>query len=227
MTPEDMLRRHHLLAVLEPDEAAALLKHASLRRFRPGETVFRREDPGDGMYGVLAGQVVVTVESEAGKELILNMFGPGDFFGEIALLDGKGRTATAVARESAELLFLARHAFLPFIEGHPRIAIRMMALLCDRLRRTTQLVEDSAFLNVTTRLAKLLLVLAAQHGERDEMASLTIRISQAELAQMIGASREAVSKQLSHWREAGMLRLGREQVVIRNPAYFEKIVSFA
>ena len=227
MTPEEMLRRHHLLAVLEPDEASALLKHASLRQFRPGKTVFRREDPGDGMYGVLTGQVVVTVKSEAGKELILNLFGPGDFFGEIALLDGKGRSATAVARESAELLFLARHAFLPFIEGRPKIAIRMMALLCDRLRRTTQLVEDSAFLNVTTRLAKLLLVLAAQHGEQDGHG---VR-DDPHLAGGACADDRRLARggqqAASHWREAGMLGLGREQVVIRNPAYFEKIVSFA
>ncbi len=227
MTPEEMLGRHHLLGMLEPSESRALLKLASLRRYRPGEAVFRREDPGDGLYGVVAGKVVITVQSEAGKELILNMFGSGDFFGEIALLDGKGRTATAVAREPSELLFLGRHAFLPFVERHPQILIRMVALLCDRLRRTTQLVEDSTFLNVTTRLAKLLLVLAAQHGERDETVSVTIKISQAELAEMIGASREAVSKQLSHWREADVIRLGRGKVVIRIPAYLEDIVGIS
>jgi CRP/FNR family cyclic AMP-dependent transcriptional regulator len=221
MTPEEMLGRHHLFSVLEPAETGSLLKLVSVRRCQSGETVFRREDAGDGLYGVLTGKVVVTVQSEAGKELILNMFQPGEFFGEIALLDGKGRTATAVAREPSELLFLGRNVFLLFAERHPQILIRMIALLCDRLRRTTHLVEDAAFLNVTTRLAKLLLALAVP-GE----GAASIKISQAELAEMIGVSREAVSKQLSQWREAGVIELGRQQLVIRIPAYLEAIVGF-
>ena len=224
MTAEEMIQRHHLLAVLRPDEVRALLAHAHIRNYGPGETVFLKDEPGDGLYGVLGGRVVVKVESEGGKELILNMFGPGDFFGEIALLDGKGRTASAVARERSELLFLARRDFLPFVEQRPQIAIRMITLLCERLRRTTQLFEDSAFLNVATRLAKLLLVLAAQ---RSDKSTLTVSVSQSELAQMIGVSREAVSKQLSHWRDSGVIRLGRGKVVIIRSAYFEMIVGAA
>jgi CRP/FNR family transcriptional regulator, cyclic AMP receptor protein len=100
----------------------------------------------------------------------------------------------------------------------------MIALLCERLRRTTQLFEDSAFLNVATRLAKLLLVLAAQ---RSDKSTITVSVSQSELAQMIGVSREAVSKQLSHWRDSGVIRLGRGKVVIIRSAYFEMIVGAA
>ena len=224
MRPEDIIRKHHLLVALEPEDARALLQHAPVRPYRPGETIFRRGDPGDGLYGVLVGRVGVVVELEAGKELILNTFGPGDFFGEIALLDGKGRTATAIAREPCELLFLARHTFLPFIEQRPQIAIRMIALLCDRLRRTTGLVEDSAFLNVAARLAKQLLLLATRADASAEAAAL-VQVSQAELAQMIGVSREAVSKQLSLWREAGVVRLSRGRIMIDRRARLEALVS--
>lgn len=153
MTPEALFGRHHLLGQLRPEEAAELLAQVASRAVAAGQTIFRKDDPGDGLYGVLAGRVVATVTSPSGKELILNRFGPGEFFGEIALLDGKGRTANAVAREPTGLMFLARRAFLPFLERRPEVAERMIALLCERLRHTTDLVEDAAFRNVPARQA--------------------------------------------------------------------------
>jgi CRP/FNR family transcriptional regulator, cyclic AMP receptor protein len=226
MRPDEIIQKHHFLGALELADARALLKLAQVRPFRTRETIFRRGDPGVGLYGVLSGGVVVTVESESGKELILNTFGPGDFFGEIALLDGKGRTATAVAREPTELLFLARRVFLPFIEQRPQVATHMIALLCERLRRTTQLVEDSTFLNVAARLAKQLLALVP-HLEKKEGTADIVQVSQAELAHMIGVSREAVSKQLSLWREARVVRVARGRIIIDRRDYLETFVSLA
>ena len=204
LTPERLLTQHHLLGTLGDADRAALLARSRIVRFPAGAVVFHRDDPGDGLYGVLEGRIFVSVVSEAGKELILNEFSPGAFFGEIALLDGGGRTATAAAREPSTLLFVSRSAFLPFIEARPRVAIRMIALLCDRLRRTTRLVEDSIFLTVPTRLARGLLARADGEG--------TIVASQAELAQTLGVSREIVSRQLSIWREAGFVSLGRGRI---------------
>lgn len=226
MTPAEMIRRHHFLGALEPGEAAVLLGRATTRRYAPGQTIFQRDDPGDGLYGVLEGRVVVGVGSPDGKELILNMFGPGEFFGEIALLDGKGRTAGATAREASFLLFIARRVFLPFIEEHPRVAVRMIGLLCERLRRTTQQVEDAAFLNVPTRLAKQVLALGASHGTpRAGGTGIDIPISQTELAQTIGVSREIVSRQFAVWKKAGLVELRRGHVVIRDPATFDRAIS--
>lgn len=219
MTPEEMCRRHHLLGTLEPAALRELLAKARTRRFAAGETVFRKGDAGDGLYGVLDGGIVVTVESEAGKELILNRFGPGDLFGEIALLDGQGRTATAVAREPSVLLFIARQVFLPFIEARPKVAVRMIALLCERLRRTTQLVEDSTFLNVPGRLAKQLAALAAGHATE---GAFDLPISQDELARTLGVSREIVSRQLSIWKKAGLVELRRGHIVVRDIALFDR-----
>jgi len=227
MTPQDLFRLHPFLAVLTDDEARELLKHAHVQRAAAGDVVFRKDDPGDGLYGVLEGRVVVTVESAEGKELILNMFGPGEFFGEIALLDGKGRTATAVARESSRLLFLGRAAFLPFLRQRHEAAVRIIAFLCERLRRTTDLVEDSAFLSVPTRLAKQLAALASSQGKEGEATSAkpTLRMSQEELAHTLGVSREIVSRQLAIWRDAGVVEIGRGWIAVRDGKALDRIVA--
>ncbi|MCW5736318.1 MAG: Crp/Fnr family transcriptional regulator [Enhydrobacter sp.] len=220
MTPQELFRLHSFLAVLSESETRELLNRALVQRLSAGDVVFRKGDPGDGLYGVLEGRIVVTVESAQGKELILNMFGPGEFFGEIALLDGKGRTATAVARDASRVVFLSRADFLPFLREHHEAAVRIIALLCERLRRTTGLVEDSAFLNVSTRLAKQLAVLAAT-GQGD----CTIRLSQEELAQTLGVTREMVSRQLAIWREAGFLEVGRGWIKVRDGGALDRIVA--
>lgn len=226
MTPQELIRRHPLLATLDENESRELLRHAHTKPYAAGKTVFLEGDPGDGLYGVLSGRIVVTVESVAGKELILNTFGPGEFFGEIALLDGKGRTATAMAREPSVLLFIARSVFLPFIERRPAIAVRMIAFLCERLRRTTHLVEDSTFLNVPTRLAKQVSGLAHEYGRRDGAdGGITVRVSQDELARMLGVSREIVSRQLGVWREAGVLDIRRGQLILHAADALDRITA--
>lgn len=226
MTPHDLFALHPFLGSLTADEMVELLRHAHVRRLPAGRIVFRKDDPGDGLYGVLSGRIVVSVESASGKELILNMFGPGEFFGEIALLDGKGRTATATAREASLLLFLGRTDFLPFLARRPEATVRIIGLLCERLRRTTDLVEDSAFLGVPTRLAKQLVGLAGRYGGQDAAGSVhTLRISQAELARTLGVSREIVSRQLAVWREAGILRLARGQVAVKDMRALEGIIA--
>jgi CRP-like cAMP-binding protein len=219
MTPQELFRLHSFLAVLTEAETRELVKQAHIQRLSAGDVVFRKDDPGDGLYGVLEGRVVVTVESAEGKELILNMFGPGEFFGEIALLDGKGRTATAVARDASRLVFLSRAAFLPFLGQHHETAVRIIAFLCERLRRTTGLLEDSAFLSVATRLAKQLAALAgASQGA-------TVRLSQEELAQTLGVTREMVSRQLAIWREAGVVEIGRGWIKVRDGEALDRIVA--
>lgn len=220
MTPQELFRLHSFLAVLTQEEMHELVKRAHIQRVSAGDVVFRKDDPGDGLYGVLEGRIVVTVESSGGKELILNMFGPGEFFGEIALLDGKGRTATAAARDASRLLFLSRAAFLPFLSQHHEIAARIIAFLCGRLRRTTHLVEDSAFLSVASRLAKQLAALAAV-GPGDA----TVRLSQEELARTLGVTREIVSRQIAIWREAGVVEIGRGWIKLRDREALDRILT--
>jgi CRP-like cAMP-binding protein len=198
-----------------------LLKHAVMKRVARNQMVMHRGDPGDGLYGVLSGSVVITVDSARGKELILNRHGPGEFFGEVALLDDAGRSASARAGENSRLLFLARGDFLAFLHGRPELMLRIVALLCTRLRRATGIIEDMAFLDVPTRLAKQIVrsVAAGASGAGP------VRLSQAELARMLGVTREFVNKQLVAWREAGILELGHRRVVIRNRPALERLAG--
>jgi CRP/FNR family transcriptional regulator, cyclic AMP receptor protein len=218
MTPQELLRLHPFLGVLTDIEIRELLRRAATRHVPAGTVVFRKDDPGDGLYGVLAGTVLIVAESAEGKELILNRHDAGEFFGEVALLDGEGRSAGATTRDASDLVFLARAEFLAFLGQRPEAMLRIMALLCARLRRATSLVEDSAFLNVSSRLAKQLIALI-------DGGAPTLRLSQKELAQMLGVSREFVSKQLAVWREAGIVELGRRHLKVRDERALEQLIA--
>src|SRR3546814_472595 len=150
-----------------------------------------------------------------GREIILNIIHPGEVFGEIALLDGKERTADATAIEVCELLILERRDFVPFLERHPDICLRLIAVLCERLRRTTEQVEDVLFLDLQARLAKTLLHLADAHGQPSPKGiALAVKLSQRDLANMIGASRESVNRQLSLWEDDGLISRDRGAITI-------------
>ena len=218
MTPQELLRLHPFLGALTDVETRELLKRALTKHIPANEVVFRKDDPADGLYGVLAGTVLIVAESADGKELILNQHDAGEFFGEVALLDGEGRSAAARTREASDLVFLGRAEFLAFLSQRPEAMLRIMALLCARLRRATSLVEDSAFLNVSSRLAKQLIALI-------DRGAPTLRLSQKELAQMLGVSREFVSKQLAIWREAGIVELGRRHLTVRDERALEQLIT--
>jgi len=224
MTPQELLRLHPFLGALTDVEIRELLKRSVIKRIRAGAVVFRKGDPGDGLYGVLAGAVLIVAESADGKELILNTHAAGDFFGEVALLDGEGRSATARAREASDLVFLGRGEFLAFLGQRPEAMLRIMALLCARLRRATNLVEDAAFLNVSSRLAKQVIALV-DRSRQGANGSASVRLSQRELAQMLGVTREFVGKQLAIWREAGIVELGRRHLIVRDERALEQLVA--
>src|SRR5262249_7893601 len=148
-----------------------------------GQVLFLQDAPGDGLYGVLSGRIAFTIDSHAGRTLILNTLGPGEFFGEIALLDGKGRSAGAVARDAAHLIFIPRDRFLGFVRERPPVMRHIRAVLCGRLRPSPDYIADTAFLTLAGRLAKQLLSMA---GPPSSEASAELRVSQAELAAMLG-----------------------------------------
>jgi CRP/FNR family cyclic AMP-dependent transcriptional regulator len=217
MRPQDLLAQHELFGSLTPEESRQLLAAGRVKSYASGGIVFRHGQAGDGMYGVLAGRVVVDLYSADGKQLIIDVFGPGAFFGEIALLDGRGRTANAVAHEACELLFLGRREFLPFLERHPRVALKTIELLCARLRRTTDLMESSTFLHVPARLARRLIALSELHGRSTPAGNeLGIRFTQAELAATLGVTREIVSRLLATWRDRGLIAVARGHIVLRD-----------
>jgi CRP-like cAMP-binding protein len=183
--------------------------------------VFRRGDPGDGLYGVLTGSILIVAESAKGRDLIINKHGCGEVFGELALLDGKGRSAAAVAHETSELIHVRRDRFLQILRQQPDAMLQILSFISERLRRLTGVFEDAAFLDVPTRLAKQIVMLSEAAGAAPD-APVTLRISQNDLARMLGVSREFVGKQLAAWRASGIVELGRQRVTVRDARALRK-----
>lgn len=220
------LARVDLFAELPASELAALAACLRRRRFARGEVVFLQGDPGTTLYVIESGRVKIVRTSPEGKEAQLNLLGPGDFFGDLALLDGEPRSADAVTVEPSQLLLLQRDDFLRFLEGHPSVAQKLLAVLSRRLRRNAQIVQDAAFLDVPARLARALLDLAEPQGEGDPPALVvTTRLTQAELAAMIGATRESVNKWLGFFERQGFIRRNRGRIAIVNPAGLRRRIA--
>ncbi len=206
---------HELFRSFTAAEIEHLVGFSRVQRYRAGEIIYEKGSPGHCLMAVLSGTVKISSPSFDGRQIVLNVINPGEIFGEIALLDGKDRSADATAMSSAELLILERRDFVPFIERHPEICLRLISVLCERLRRTTAQVEDVLFLNLESRLAKTLVQLAELHGQKGQAGiKLDLRLSQRDLASMIGASRESVNRQLGLWQEGGYITLDHGAVTI-------------
>ncbi len=210
-----LLSKHFLISTMPERALDDLVKFSTVARFEPHQDIVRKGDPGDGLYGVLSGRVRIYSTSPAGSEIVLNVMEPGELFGEIALLDGSTRTASAAAMEHVDLLRIHRDHFLPYVKAHPDLLLTMLSLLCQRLRWTSSIIEDAAFLAVPARLAKRLLLLA-EHSRQPETHDITVPLSQHDLGSMVGASREAINKQLALWRSAGIVETARGVIVIRD-----------
>ena len=155
-----ILQNHALFGALGSGVIDQLSAHAASKRIKRGTTIFSKGDQGTCLYAVCSGQVKITVPSGEGKDAVFNLIGPGQIFGEIALLDGGQRTADAVAAKDCELLVIDRRDFIPLVHREPDIAIKLIEILCRRLRNTSEQVEDVIFLDLPARLAKALLRLA-------------------------------------------------------------------
>ena len=217
-----LLRNHSLFRDLPAAVIERLGSYMKTRKVQRGVTIFSKGDPGTGLLGVVAGTVKVSVASAAGKDIVLNMIHEGDVFGEIALLDGQPRTADAVAMTECELIVIERRDFVPFLRDHPDVMLKFIEILCARLRRTSEQVEDVAFLNLPTRLAKTLLQLTAD--AEASAARGKIRITQRDISQIISRSRESTNKQLRAWSKRGWIRLERGGITVLAP---EKLAAVA
>jgi CRP-like cAMP-binding protein len=207
-----------IFADLEPAELAALERLAELREFAEGAVVVSQEDPGDALYVLVEGKVKVVLYGESGREIILSIFkAPGDFFGEMSLLDGEPRSATVIAAEASRLLVLSRKDFHAHLERRPRTALRVLTELSRRLRRADAVIGNLALLDVYGRLAGKLRELAEAEGEEiDGGVVLRQRPTQAEIAAMIGTSRETVSRALSDLARRGYVVISGKRLVLRN-----------
>lgn len=201
------------------DEAAVerLAAVAQVRALERGQLLFSQGDDGNALYAVAGGLVRIWIGGAGGKELTLAMMEQGDVFGEIALLDGLSRTTSATAAADCALLVLSRGTFLEVLREDANLAQHLIELLCERMRNNTETISDFAFLDLRGRLARKLHELAIAHGEQTKTGILIgLKLSQSELAQMLGVTREAVNKQLHAWVEKNVLRLDKGKVVVRD-----------
>jgi len=176
-----------------------------------GHVIFKKGDAGNSLYAIRNGSVKIAALGEDGREAMFNILSEGELFGEVALLDGQPRTADAVAITDCELVTLSRGDFLQLLHREPKVAIKIIELLCARLRTAGEHFEDVLFLNAAERLAKTLLRLPYRALPCN---TRRVMITQQEISQMIGLSRESTNKQLRIWEGRGWLKIVRGGVVL-------------
>ena len=186
------------------------------RHFRRNEVIFHLGDPGDALFIIVSGEVKISLPSDSGDEAILVRLRQGDVFGELALLDGAPRSATATSIGAVEAVVLPREQFRELIADEPVVRDALLASLAGELRRLTTQVEELHFLDITGRLAARLTHLAASQGTTadDGAVRLDARLTQSDLASMIGATRQSVNKLLGIFADDRLLRLERDAIVI-------------
>jgi CRP-like cAMP-binding protein len=204
-----ILKMNAMFADLGADELQRLSNLCHTQHLGNGEVLFQKGDAGDALFGVRRGQVRIETGVSDGSRLTLNFMGPGDLFGEVAVLDGQSRTADATAGEASELFVLRREDFLSFLEREPKVAIKIIALLCQRIRWQSERMEESMLQPLPVRLARRLCALAADFGSE-------VHISQEQLGIFVGAARESVNRQLQAWRKEAILDLQRGRILLRN-----------
>jgi CRP/FNR family cyclic AMP-dependent transcriptional regulator len=220
-----ILERYFLFEKLSPGEIDTLLRFSRVERYLAGREIYAKGSPGGSMMAVLRGTVKMSSVSPEGKEVVLNTMSTGEIFGEVTLIDGGERSADAVAITDCELLVLHRRDFMPILEKHADICLILLKILCQRLRQTSEQVEDVLFRHLESRIAKALLHLAESAGMHGANASSPdLHLSQRELGALAGGSRESVNKQLQSWHRAGLIRLGKSSIVIRDLAAIERLV---
>ena len=215
-----LLRTHPFFRELDAAQIERLAMHTATRKVKRAAIVFRKGDAGSCLYAVTAGAIRIATSSEDGKDATFNLVTPGQIFGEIACLDGGERTASAVAVEDSELIVIERRDFIQLVRDRPEVALKLIEVLCSCLRRTSEQVEDIIFLDLQARLAKVLLQL---HRQSD--SSYKIRVTQREISQMIGASRESANKQLRNWERRKWLRLERGGLTVLSPDALSGVIS--
>jgi CRP-like cAMP-binding protein len=207
----EVLQRIPLFAGVDPS-VLEILERASLRKhIEKGAYLFFRGDPAEHFYLLLGGSVAIILTSPDGRELIINVMHPGDFFGELGLLTGQPRSAAAMARNACDLVSIPREAFMKVLEREPSLSRRLLEVTALRLSRSSEFEDSLAFLDAQTRLARVLLDMDEENKERGYITA-----SQQELAQRAGLIRQTVARSLGQWRRAGWLLTGRGHIVLLN-----------
>ncbi len=213
----DLLRKVSIFADLDQAGLAAIERLMEVRSFSAEALIAGQEDPGDSLFVLASGKVKVVLYGDSGREIILSIFkSPGDFFGEMSLLDDEPRSATILAMEPSTLLVLARRGFRAHLEAHPRSALAVLTQLSRRLRRADEVIGNLALLDVYGRVAHRLREMAEAEGEEtEEGIVIRQRPTQQEMAAIIGTSRETVSRVLSGLARRGYIEMSGRRLLIR------------
>ena len=212
---EAVIRKAPIFLGLDSSAADALRASMNLVKLRKGQSLFKEGDDGDHLFVVSSGKVKLGTKSVDGRENLLMILGPGDMFGELSLFDSGPRTATATAVTDSKLLALGQDKVIPWVKEHPEVSLQLLARLASRLRRTNEVVGDLVFSDVPGRVAKALIDLGVKFGDkRSEGLFVNHDLTQEELAQLVGASRETVNKALADFAQRGWLRLEARSVMI-------------
>jgi len=207
-----VLRKHPIFCDLDPgafDQLCRYAKHATLKR---GASICSKGDPGNSLIAVVSGTVKISVSSPDGRSAILNLIGPGEIVGEVAVLDGQARTADVTANTNCEIFVIDRREFLPFVRSQPALAMKFIELLCARLRWTSDQVEQVILQDLPGRLASALIRLTEKH--KLAQGGRTIAITQQEISEMVGMTRESINKQLRAWAARNWVRLEHGAIVV-------------
>ena len=207
------LQKTPLFSALDEEAAIALQKSMVPQAIKKGNTLFQEGDAGDRLYVVTEGKIKLSHASGDGRESVLMVLGPGDMFGELSLFDPGPRTATAVAVTDSKVLGLGNTDLNPWLAGRPEVAQKLLQALAHRLRRTNEAMSDLVFADVPGRVAKALLELGEKFGSKTEVGVYVNHdLTQEELAQLVGASRETVNKALADFVSRGWLKLETRSV---------------
>lgn len=218
------LAQCRLFGALPADERATLLARAQIRKYMADETIFLMGSTGDSMMVLLSGHVRISVASSDGKEIIFGVLVAGEIFGEIAMLDGKERTVDARAASECRVAILHRRDVLTFFEQHPNAWPGLVSALCERLRIADEQMAEIALMGIPVRLAKALLRMTALEPQTGNRLS-QVPLSQREIGNLIGATRESVNKLLKCWQRRGILQIAKNLITVTDRHALEEVAQ--
>lgn len=221
-----LLQRNRWFRDLPADCIEEMVSLARLRLLDDGERLHAKDDPPDGLYGVISGAVKISSSGPDGREAVLTVLSPGNWFGEISLFDGLPRTHDAHGAGATELLMIPRQGFQQLLERRPELYPHFMRLLCRRIRLSFAMLEDSALLPLPSRLAKRLLMHSHNYGQTDDVGGRpSIQLSQEALGLMLNSSRQSINKLLKRLEQAGWLQINYGQIIILNEEALARLAT--
>lgn len=227
----DLLRRHFLLRDADRSLIESLVSMASILTLKSGVELFAKGDRGDGLYGVLSGRMRIFVSGADGADVVLNLLGPGELLGEISMIDGQPRSASAAATEETRLMRIRRDRFLPFLQQNADIGLGLLQVLCHRIRTISERTEDQVLLSLPARLAKRIMSIGLPPeqpmvGVKSTGRQIEVRLSQRDLGNLVGSTRESVNRVLTVWRTRGIVATDGRRLVVLRPDALSAIAGF-